>query len=167
MDLYILRHAIAVDRDDPSFPHDSERPLTAKGTAKLRKVVRGMKALGLSFDLILTSPYVRARETAELVADELGAAIKVERTPHLAPDGNPRALMELVGSRRREGESILLVGHEPCLSQLISVLVSGDARTAITMKKAGLCRLAIEAPRYGRCASLEWLLTPAQAEKFR
>jgi len=167
MDLYILRHAIAASREDAHFPHDSERPLTAKGTAKLRRVVRGMKALGLSFDLILTSPYVRARETAELVADELGVAKKVERTPHLAPDGNPRALMELVGSRCREGESILLVGHEPCLSQLISVLVSGDERTTITMKKAGLCRLAIQRPRYGRCASLEWLLTPAQAEKFR
>lgn len=167
MDLYILRHAIAVSREDARFRRDSERPLTAKGTAKLRKVVRGMKALGLSFDLILTSPYVRARETAELVADGLGAATKVERTPNLAPDGDPRAVMTLIGSRRREGESILLVGHEPCLSRLISVLVSGDERTAITMKKAGLCRLAIQGPRYGRCARLEWLLTPAQLERIR
>ena len=167
MDLYILRHAIAVNREDPSCPRDSERPLTAKGAAKLRKVVRGMKALGLSFDLILTSPYVRARQTAELVADDLGAATKVERTPHLAPDGNPRALMDLIGSRPHEGEGILVVGHEPYLGQLISVLASGDERTAITMKKAGLCRLAIQAPRCGRCASLEWLLTPAQLERIR
>jgi len=167
MDLYILRHAIAVNREDPSCPRDSERPLTAKGAAKLRKVVRGMKALGLSFDLILTSPYVRARQTAELVADDLGAATKVERTPHLAPDGDPRALMDLIGSRPDEGGRILVVGHEPYLGQLISVLVSGDERTAITMKKAGLCRLAIQAPRYGRCASLEWLLTPAQLERIR
>lgn len=167
MDLYILRHAIAVSRDDASIPRDSDRPLTTKGAAKLRKVVRGMKALGLSFDLILTSPYVRARQTAELVADDLGAATTVERTPHLAPDGDPRALMDLIGSRPHDGGRILVVGHEPYLSQLISVLVLGDERTAITMKKAGLCRLAIQAPRYGRCARLEWLLTPAQLERIR
>src|SRR5512137_1745248 len=120
MDLYILRHAIAVNREDASCPRDSERPLTAKGAAKLRKVIRGMKALGLSFDLIVTSPYVRARQTAELVADDLGAATKVERTPHLAPDGDPRALMDLIGSRPHEGGRILVVGHEPYLGQLIS-----------------------------------------------
>ncbi len=167
MDLYIFRHAIAADRDDARFPRDSERPLTAKGVTKLRAVIRGMKALNLSFDLILTSPYVRALETAELVAEEFGLATRVERTPHLAPDGNPRALMALIGSGQREDGSILAVGHEPCLSQLISVLVSGDDRTAITMKKAGLCRLSIRTPRYGRCASLEWLLTPAQLEAIR
>lgn len=167
MDLYILRHAIAVSREDASIPRDSERPLTARGVAKLRKVVRGMKALGLSYDLILTSPYVRARQTAAVVADEMGAPTKVERTPHLAPDGNPRALMEQIGSRHREGGSILVVGHEPCLSQLISVLVSGDERAAIAMKKAGLCRLSIQTPRYGKCAVLEWLLTPAQLARIR
>lgn len=167
MDLYILRHAIAASREDQSFPRDSDRPLTAKGAAKLRKVVRGMKALSLSFDLILTSPYLRARQTAELVAAELGAATKVERTPHLAPDGNPRTLIDLIASRGRERSSILVVGHEPYLSQLISVLLAGDARIAITMKKAGLCKLALQTPRYGRCATLDWLLTPAQAERIR
>jgi phosphohistidine phosphatase len=167
MDLYVLRHAIAVDREDASVPRDRERPLTAKGIAKLRKVIRGMKGLGLSFDLILASPYVRALETAELVADELGSEAKVERTPHLAPDGNPRTLIDLIASRCGERSRILVVGHEPYLSQLISVLLVGDGRTAITLKKAGLCKLAMQTPRYGRCAILEWLLTPAQAEKLR
>ena len=127
MDLYILRHAVAASREDAHYPHDSERPLTAKGTAKLRRVVRGMKALGLSFDLILTSPFLRARETAEIVAKEMGAA-RLERTPHLAPDGDLRALMAEIGSRGVA--SVLLVGHEPTLSQLISVLISGDERAA-------------------------------------
>jgi phosphohistidine phosphatase len=167
MELYILRHAVAVSRETRGFPHDSDRPLTDKGRSKLRRVVRGMKALGLSFDAILTSPYLRARQTAELVADELGAGTKVQRTPHLAPDGNPRALITLITSRSAAHANILVVGHEPYLSQLISVLVSGDERTLITMKKAALCKLAIQTPRYGRCASLEWLLTPAQAEKIR
>jgi phosphohistidine phosphatase len=167
MELYILRHAIAVSRDDASCPRDSHRPLTAKGTAKLRRVVRGMKALGLSIDAVLTSPYLRALQTAEIVADALGANQDVEITEHLAPDGDARALINLLASRGDTHASILVVGHEPHLGQLISLLVSGDERTAIALKKAGLCRLAIQAPRYGRCASLEWLLTPAQLERIR
>jgi phosphohistidine phosphatase len=167
MDLYVLRHAIAVSRDDADFPRDSDRPLTAKGTAKLRGVVRGMKALGLSFDVILTSPYLRALQTAEFVADALGVSEKVEPTEHLAPNGNPRALINLIASRRAARASVLVVGHEPYLSQLVSVLVSGDDRAVITLKKAGLCKLATQTPRYGRCATFEWLLTPAQAERIR
>jgi len=167
MELYLLRHAIAVSRENAGFPRDSDRPLTAKGTAKLQGVVRGMKALGLSFDVILTSPYLRALQTAEIVADALGVSKKVEPTEHLTPNGNPRALIKLIASRSAARASILVVGHEPSLSQLISVLVAGDDRTVLTMKKAGLCKLAIQAPRYGRCANLEWLLTPAQAERIR
>ena len=165
MELYVLRHAIAVPRETEGFRRDSDRPLTAAGSRKLRRVVRGMKALGLFFDRILTSPYLRARQTAEIVANEMGAEKKLEQTSHLAPDGDPRALIRLVNSRCAAGGSVLLVGHEPYLSELISVLVSGNTRTAITMKKAGLCKLFAEKLGYGGCASLEWLLAPAQMEK--
>src|SRR5574342_1284736 len=113
MELYILRHAIAVARGSEGFRRDSDRPLTDTGRAKLRRVVRGMKALGLSFDLILTSPYVRARQTAESVANEMGAEKRLETTPHLAPDGDPRALIRQMASRSAESQRILLVGHEP------------------------------------------------------
>ncbi|RPI07837.1 MAG: phosphohistidine phosphatase SixA, partial [Zetaproteobacteria bacterium] len=116
MDLYVLRHAIAVAREDESVSHDSDRPLTEKGIAKLRRVTRGMRALGLSFDLILTSPYRRARQTAEIVAAAMGAGKALDRTPHLAPDGDPRALIHLVRSRIGTNASILVVGHEPYLS---------------------------------------------------
>lgn len=167
MELYILRHAIAVMRGTEGFPQDPDRPLTDKGRSKLRRVVRGMNALDLSFDQILTSPYLRARQTAEIVAREMGAAKTLESTPHLAPGGDPRALLRQLTSRRAPGERILLVGHEPYLSELISVLVCGDERTAITLKKAGLCKLAAPTLRYGRCASLEWLLTPSQLERIQ
>ncbi len=147
---------------------DADRPLTDKGIAKLRRVVRGMKALALSFDLILTSPYRRARETAELVAEEIGAEDLCERSPHLAPDGDPGALIRDVAARRpAEDASILLVGHEPYLSQLIGVLVAGDEAARVTVKKAGLCKLSVQTLRYGQCASLEWLLAPAQLERIR
>ncbi len=167
MELYILRHAIAVTRGTEGIRQDGDRPLTDKGAAKLRRVVRGMSALGLSFDLILTSPYVRARQTAEIVAEEMGAGKKCERSPHLAPDGDPRALIAAIASRSTASTSVLLVGHEPLLSQLISVLVSGDERTQVTLKKAGLCKLVAPTLRYERCASLEWLLAPSQLERIR
>ena len=167
MELYILRHAIAVPRETEGFRRDSDRPLTAAGSRKLRRVVRGMKVLGLSFDLILTSPYLRALQTAEIVANEMGAEKKLEQTSHLAPDGDPRALIHLVASRCTARESVLVVGHEPYLSELISVLVSGSTRPAINMKKAGLCKLIAEELRFGRCASLEWLLAPAQMVRMR
>jgi len=167
MELYILRHAIAVTRGTEGFPHDQDRPLTDKGRAKLGRVVRGMNALGLAFDLILTSPYLRALQTAEVVATAMGAGKTLERTPQLAPDGDPRALIRQLTSRRPPSERILLVGHEPSLSALISVLVSGDERAVITLKKAGLCKLVVQTLRYGRCASLEWLLAPAQMERLR
>lgn len=167
MDLYLLRHAIAVARDTEGIRDDSDRPLTDKGVSKLRRVARGMRALGLSFDLILTSPFTRALQTAEIVADALDASQAPERTPHLAPDGDPRALIDLLRSRRGPKGSVLVVGHEPYLGQLISVLVSGDEQVTMTMKKAGLCKLDAQTLRYGRCASLEWLLTPAHLERIR
>jgi phosphohistidine phosphatase len=167
MELYILRHAIAVARGTEGARQDSDRPLTDKGASKLRRVVRGMNALGLSFDLILTSPYLRARQTAEIVAQAMDAEEKLERSRHLAPDGDPRALIAEIASRSAASASILVVGHEPSLSQLISVLVSGDERTLLTMKKAGLCKLVAQTLRYGRCASLEWLLAPAQLERIQ
>ncbi len=167
MDLYLLRHAIAVARGTEGFRRDSDRPLTDAGRSKLRRVVRGMNALGLSFDLILTSPYLRAQQTAEIVAEAMDAGSRLRPSPHLAPDGDPRALIAAIASRSAADASVLLVGHEPCLSQLISVLLCGDERAVVRMKKAGLCKLAAQTLRYGRCASLEWLLAPAQLERIR
>ena len=75
-------------------------------------------------------------------------------------DGDPRALIAEIASRSAASASILMVGHEPSLSQLIPVLVSGDERTLVTMKKAGLCKLAAQTLRYGRCASLSGCSLP-------
>lgn len=71
MNLYLIRHAIAVDEGDPEYAQDSLRPLTEKGRKKMRQIARGLRALGAEFDLIVSSPYVRARETAEILSDVL------------------------------------------------------------------------------------------------
>jgi len=162
MNLYILRHGIAVEPGSPGYAKDADRPLTPEGERKLRQVAQAMEALELSFDLILSSPYLRVRQTAESVAEGLKARKRLELTDSLTPGGSTKKLIELLNRLEPSPESVLLVGHEPYLSGLISLLVSGKEAFAVTMKKGGLCKLSIESLQHGRCASLDWLLTPKQ-----
>jgi phosphohistidine phosphatase len=163
MELFILRHGIAVEPGTPGYSIDAKRPLTAKGERKVSRITDAMKELELSFDLILSSPYLRARQTAEVVADEFGHK-KLALSECLAPDGSLRELVEFLNHLKPKPESILLVGHEPYLSEMISLLVSGSSSFGVIMKKAGLCKLRVETLKPARCASLEWLLTPKQME---
>ena len=162
MNIFVLRHGIAVDLGSPGINYDAERPLTPKGERKLWQVADAMVALDLSFDLILTSPYTRALQTAELIAEALTLKKKLERTDHLAPGGSARKLIEHIAAQKPAADNVLLVGHEPSLSELISFLISGDTHATVLMKKGGLCKLSAESLHYGRCAVLEWLLTPRQ-----
>jgi phosphohistidine phosphatase len=162
MNLYVLRHGIAVEPGTPGYERDADRPLTPEGERKLRQIAEAMEALELSFDLILSSPYLRALQTAEIVAKALKGRKKVELSESLTPGGSTRKLVELLNRVQPSPESVLLVGHEPYLSGLISLLVSGDAGFAVVMKKGGLCKLSTESLKPGRCAALEWLLTPKQ-----
>lgn len=167
MDLYILRHGLAGVRS-AAFPGgDSLRPLTVEGAEKMRRAARGMKAMELSFDLILSSPYTRAKQTAEIVANIFGLEKKLEFSPALAADGNPKDLVEELRRRQGKRKRVVLVGHEPYLGRLISLLVSGSTSLPITLKKGGLCKLSIDTMRYGRCANLEWLLTPRQMRRMK
>jgi phosphohistidine phosphatase len=162
MNIYILRHGIATDPAAHEFAKDADRPLTSEGKRKLRQIADAMGALELSFDLILSSPYLRARQTAEIIAESLKERKRLELSDSLTPGGSPRKLVDLLNHLQPSPESILLVGHEPYLSSLISLLVAGDASFAVVMKKGGLCKVSTEALKHGRCAALEWLLTPKQ-----
>lgn len=163
MNLYFLRHGVAAERDPKSFPDDSLRPLVAKGEERTRLCGDAMRALEVSFDRIFASPYRRAAQTAEIVASNLNLKRRLEFRDELAPGGDAKALIRYVSRIRPGPESVLLVGHEPDLSQLISLLISGGPTTAIEMKKGGLAKLVIETElRYARCATLAWLLTPKQ-----
>ena len=164
MELYILRHAIAVDPGTPGYADDSQRPLTPEGRKKMRRIAQGMKALELKFNLILSSPYLRAKETAEIAAEILQARPRVKFSDELAPDGNPKILIK---SLTRSPERVLLVGHEPYLSSLAGRLISGTASVNLKLKKGGLCKLTADRLTFGRCAELEWLLTPSQLIQFR
>ncbi len=167
MDVYILRHAIAVDHGTPGYEDDSLRPLTGKGAKKMKRIAESMLALDLSFDVILSSPFVRAKQTAEIVAEVFRAGKKLEFTDHLEAGGDPEKLVEHINNQHGADVGVVLVGHEPYLSSLIAVLIAGNGSVDITMKKGGLCKLSIDALQYGQCATFEWLLTPGQLTQIR
>ncbi len=164
MNFYLLRHGIAVEPGTAAYESDSERPLTAKGRERLRVAARAMEKLGLAFDLILSSPFLRAKQTAEIIAKDLKLRKRLAFSDDLTPAGNPRLLIQQLNQFRPELKNVLLVGHEPYLGKLIALLTAGNTSLEIDFKKGGLCKLEAEFLLYGRCAKLVWLLTPRQME---
>ncbi len=162
MNIFILRHGIAVERGTSGFEDDSKRPLTPKGKRSLRKIAAAMKKMDLRFDLILSSPHERAKRTAEIVSENLKLKKRLRFSDALKPDGDAKILIRQLNEFKPAPENILLAGHEPYLSRLISLLISGDENVAMDFKKGGLCKLEIEKLRAGQCAQLAWLLTPKQ-----
>lgn len=160
MKLYLLRHGEAADHSDPHYPNDAARPLTPKGSKRTRQLANALRQMEVSFDVIFSSPLVRARQTAEIVARSLDLEKKLRLTNHLAPGGAFADLLAQVENARSSAQAVLLVGHEPYLSGLISLLCTGGPTLAVEMKKGGLCRLEMETVKAGRCATLEWLLNP-------
>jgi phosphohistidine phosphatase len=159
MNLYLLRHAIALDRSAWKKA-DSDRPLTDHGVRKMKRIARGVLALDVKVDAILTSPYRRAYDTAAIVARAMDAEAKLRISRSLASDGDPKALVRHLARDFRTWESILLVGHEPYLGRLAGTLTAGSPEVSLTLKKGGICLLAADALTYGRCATLEWLIPP-------
>jgi phosphohistidine phosphatase len=162
MNLYLLRHGLAAEPGAKQLSHDADRPLTAEGERKLRKIAKAMRQLELNFDWILSSPYLRAHQTAKIIVEALDLGKRLELSDHLTPAGSVKKMIEMITHRRPSPDEVLLVGHEPYLSELVSLLVSGSNEICVVMKKGGLCKMSIEAFEYGRCATLEWLLTPKQ-----
>jgi phosphohistidine phosphatase len=156
MEIYILRHGIAVPRGSRGYKKDSDRPLTKEGEEKTHQIARTMREMGLQFDLILSSPYIRAKDTAKIVAGELGQQVTL--TESLVPGADARELIAEINDEKPQ--RVLLVGHEPDLSGLISVLISGSGDALIELKKGGLCKLTSDKLIFARCAILNWLLTP-------
>ena len=152
MQVYFLRHGLA---DWPNWDkrRDDERPLTGEGVEKVKAEAKAIQQLDLQLDAILTSPLLRARQTAEPVARRLG--LDVIEEPALAPGFDIERLGGVL--RRHAGASaILLVGHEPDFSRTIAQLIGGGR---VAMKKGGLARVDLDAldPPAGE---LVWLLAP-------
>jgi phosphohistidine phosphatase len=144
--IYLLRHAIAESRDPDRFPDDALRPLTREGRAKMARAVRGMKSLGLRFDLVLTSPLMRARQTARLVVRGLRPEPPLKVLRPLASGGGTGGVVAGLSGLPPQA-AVLLVGHEPDLSQLAGALVvSPRADLPLDFKKGALLRIDFQGP---------------------
>ena len=157
MDLYILRHGIAEERS--SSGKDRDRVLVDEGKEKTRAAGKALRKMDIDFDLALSSPFARAWQTAEIIAEECGCAKVLQECDALSAGAPMKAVFEELRKAAGRHSSMLVVGHEPDLSRLISVLLSGSTELAITMKKGGLAKLTCALVEPGG-ARLEWLLTP-------
>jgi phosphohistidine phosphatase len=140
---------------------DADRRLTKKGRDEITAAGRWMAAQGLRFDLIAASPLVRAQETATIIAECLGEKDRIVTWKVLAPGGNPDTVCRLIG-KHPDVPVILLVGHEPLLSALISRIIAGNENAAIAMSKGGLAKIREFSPTLGPSGELHWLVTAAQ-----
>lgn len=156
MILYIVRHGIALDRTDPKCPPEAERPLTVKGLRKTRAAALGMRALGVAPGIMITSPYLRAAQTAEIFAEALEfSAEKIRTSEALKPASQPaEAIKEISCLKVKE---VMCFGHAPQVDLMIAHLAG--ARGAFTeLKKAGVACFELAAP-HGKWR-LRWFLSP-------
>ena len=159
MQIYLLRHGIA-ENAGPGQP-DSERALTAEGREKLLRVLKRARVAEVNPGAILSSPYKRALETAEVAAEALGFKGRIERTPALVPEASPYDAWEEIRARR-SGGSVLLASHEPLMSSLAAFLL-GCPALQVDMKKAALARIDCDRFPSQPRGVLKWMLTPATA----
>jgi len=164
VDVYILRHGKAEDARPGRG--DADRRLTKKGREEIAAAGRWMAAWELRFDLIATSPLVRAQETAAIIADCLGEKDHLLTWKELAPGGDPESVCHLIG-KHPDVRALLLVGHEPLLSALISRIITGDENTAIALSKGALAKIREFSPLPRPAGELHWLMTPAQMAGMR
>lgn len=154
--LYLVRHGVAEQPGD-DWPDDSQRPLTGKGKTRLREVAQGLLALDVQMDEVLTSPFVRARQTAELLASAFADPPPVTLLPSLSVGAPAReAVTQLVRFARRRG--LGLVGHAPGIGQLAARLVG--ARGGFEFKKGAVCCIEVDALTVSPRGRLLWFLTP-------
>jgi phosphohistidine phosphatase len=155
-ELYVIRHAIAAERG-PDWPDDDKRPLTEKGISRFKEGVAGLTWLDVVLDEIFTSPLVRAKQTADLLAADIPGKPQVKLLPALAPGTGPEEVMtQLAKTARRR--RIAVVGHEPGLGELAAHLLG--ARRPLPFRKGGVSRIDLQGLTGKRPGSLIWFVTP-------
>lgn len=162
IELYLIRHGLAAAAGD-EYPDDGKRPLTPQGVSRLRREARGLKALGVTFDQILTSPLVRARQTAEVLAQAQDGKPPVAQVDALAVDGTPAQAVHALAEYGRR-KAIALVGHEPNMGELAAKLLG--TRTPVSFKKGAVCCIEFDALPPSRPGRLAWFATPKMLRKI-
>ena len=154
-ELYLIRHARAAERGD-AWPDDSKRPLTDEGIERMKKAARGLARLGVTFDVVLTSPFVRARQTAELVAGAFDNRPPVVTTESLTPNGSFEAFLEELDNQSKRS-SVAIVGHEPDLGEMAARLAG--LRHPLQFKKGAVCRVDVKTLPPASAGVIRWFVT--------
>lgn len=157
MELYFLRHGLA---EDPSpGMADSERALVPEGVKKMKKAAEGMERMGVRVDAVISSPYERAKQTAQIALEGLGMKGAPRYSDALVPHGSPKDLKKLLAEYPQDAR-LLLVGHLPSISLFVSEIVSGKAAEWLDVKKGGLCYVELYPGEF--TGKFKWLLTCRQ-----
>ncbi len=163
MDLFVLRHGEAGKHS--AIPSDSLRALTAAGRQEMVEIAKGLEKLGIEFDHVFSSPLTRAKQTAIIALKYVKSKNNIENADELRPEGNRLELYTRL-SKLKQSSIVLLVGHEPYLSELISEAISGDLDDRIDLKKGGLARINVIKFLPKIQGELRWLLPPKVMKKF-
>ncbi len=163
--LCIMRHGVAVTRETEGYSDDSKRPLTPDGKRKMQGIAKGLRRLGFVADWIVSSPLVRAVETAEIVAESVGSDVALDFSNTLSPGGSPEALLGFLG-KHADRKRVLVVGHEPDLSELAARLIGAGRRANLAFKKGGCCLIRFDEFPPRSPGRLLWWLTPRALRKM-
>jgi phosphohistidine phosphatase len=140
MEIYLVRHGIAAEKG--IYAQDAERPLTEKGITKTTKVAQHLFSLGVSFEAILSSPLIRAYQTAEILK-KVGLGKQITTDNFLAPDGDIQLWLQWLSDNYDDTHKIALVGHQPDLGNWAEMLVIGKIKEQLVLKKAGIIGIKI------------------------
>ena len=164
-EFYIMRHGIAVVRGGTTVLDDARRPLTPEGKQKTRDIVAGLVRIGFDVDWIISSPLVRAVETAEIVAEGLSSKPPLEFCEALRPGGSGEALIAFI-AKRPNRRRVLVVGHEPDLGELAARLIGAGRSTNMAFKKGGCCLITFNEFPPKSPGRLMWWLPPRIMRKL-
>jgi phosphohistidine phosphatase len=156
IELYLIRHGVAEARGE-QWPDDTKRPLTQDGISRLRKAARALTRLDVAFDIIVTSPLVRTRQTAEIIAAGFDPHPHIVVADSLAPGSSHTAVLADLEKHAKRSR-VALVGHEPGIGELAAKLVG--ARHPMVFKKGAVCRIDVESLPPSSPGDLRWFLTP-------
>lgn len=155
--LFFMRHAKAEERDTALYRDDSQRPLSDAGVKQIKEAAAGLKREGVRIDRIYSSPYVRARQTADITAQKIGFTGKIIFKDALCPGAEFAGLRGLI-DLCPDDEKVLFVGHEPAISRFVSMLLTGGPDMPMDFKTAALCRLHVT-QRSPLRTELKWFMT--------
>ena len=162
-ELYLIRHAVAEERGD-EWPDDAKRPLSDDGASRMRKAARGLDRLGVTLDVVVTSPLVRAKQTAELVAAAMNPRPPIATAESLAPGGTYQEVVTDLEKQSRRTR-IAIVGHEPGIGEFAARLIG--SRHSLEFKKGAVCRIDVDALPPSGPGDMRWLLTPKILRSIR